>query len=189
VRLFVASEVPTDLRERLRRMQVGFRSNALRIRWVRVEGIHLTFKFLGEAEPERVAAIVEALSVAARPCAPFLLSAGGLGVFPERGDPRVLWVGVGGDLPEAARLQQRIEGQLETLGFPRERRPFSPHLTLGRVRGKPAAGWKSDLERLAETGAPGSLPVSECVLFESRLDASGAIHSALARVPFSGSRG
>jgi RNA 2',3'-cyclic 3'-phosphodiesterase len=189
VRLFVACGIPPELRGRLQRLQTDLRSIALEIRWVRIEGIHLTFKFLGEVEPERVASIEEALRIAAGPCPPFTLAAGGVGVFPERGEPKVLWVGIGGDLTEAARLQQSIETQLHPLGFAPEKRPFTPHLTLGRIKGKRGGGWRVDLERHGGEGSLGSFEVGECALIESRLDGSGATYSTLGRFPLSGARG
>ena len=130
-----------------------------------------------------------ALRIAAGACVPFTVAVGGVGVFPGRGDPRVLWVGIGGDLPEAARLQQSIERQLLPLGFAPENRPFTPHLTLGRVKGKRGAGWRVDLERHEGEGSLGSFEVEECALVESRLDGSGATYSTLGRFPLSGARG
>jgi 2'-5' RNA ligase len=104
------------------------------VRWVQPSGIHLTVKFLGNVEPTLVNLIADAMGRAAAGSSPFRLRLSGLGMFPSDRAPRVLWAGVGGDLEALEALQGRIEAEMAALSFPPERRPFSPHLTLGRVR-------------------------------------------------------
>jgi 2'-5' RNA ligase len=180
VRLFVAADLPEDLRRRLAAIQAELRDITLPVRWVRPEGIHLTFKFLGQVQGERVAEIGRALEGAGRGVAPFRVHASGIGTFPERGNPRVLWVGVGGDLEAAAQLRDAIERALGTIGFPPEGRDFRPHLTLGRVRGQAKGEWRPALERAARQ-AEGAFEVQDYVLFESRHDRSGAVYLPMRR--------
>ncbi len=188
MRLFVAVDLPEDLRARLGGLQDELRPIPLPVRWVRPQGIHLTLKFLGEVAQERAPAIGEALRAVAGEHAPFTLSVAGVGVFPELGAPRVIWVGLGGDLPAAGRLQDAIDAALLRLGFAREKRPFRPHLTLGRVKGAGRGDWRPLLRRHAEASL-GSFEAPECVLFESKLDSAGASYSPIGRFPLSASGG
>lgn len=182
MRLFVAADLPENVRRRLSDIQDELRDLPLPVRWVRPEGIHLTFKFLGAVEGGRAAEIGRALHAAGRSVAPFRLEASGIGTFPERGNPRVLWVGVGGDLTAATQLRDAIDRSLEAIGFPVEGREFLPHLTLGRVRGRAKGEWRPALERAARRAA-GALEVDDYVLFESRHDRSGAVYLPLQRFP------
>ena len=182
MRLFVAADLPAGVRARLAEIQERLRRAALPVRWVRPEGIHLTFRFLGEVPATRRTEIEGALRGPARDGAPFRLQAAGLGLFPESGAPRVLWIGVGGDLEPVGALQRAIEAAIEPLGFAPEKRPFHPHLTLGRVKGPGRGDWRNDLRGLS-SGDAGGFEVREYVLFESRLGPEGAVYAALARFP------
>lgn len=182
MRLFVAAPLPDDLRRSLARIQATLETAPLPVRWVRPEGIHLTFKFLGEVEPSRLGEIEGVLHGAGGGIPPFRLRAAGAGAFPARGQPRVIWIGVEGEIETARRLHEALERALGSVGFPGENRPFHPHLTLGRVRGEARGDWRPALERAAGEGA-GEFAVGEYALFESRLDARGATYTALARFP------
>jgi 2'-5' RNA ligase len=185
VRLFVAADLPEDLRRRLASIQHELRDIPLPVRWVRPEGIHLTFKFLGAVQEGRVAEIGRALEGAGRGVGPFRLQTDGIGTFPERGNPRVLWVGIAGDVAAALRLQAAIERALAAIGLPSEDRPFRPHLTLGRVRGQAKGEWRPALAEASERTA-GVLDVQDYVLFESRHDRSGAVYLPLQRYRLAG---
>ena len=183
MRLFVAADLPADLRARLATLQRDLRVLRSEVRWVGPEGIHLTFAFLGEVAADRMTAVQEALAAAAGEApAPFRLRAAGVGVFPVRGPLRVVWVGIGGDRAAAARLEQVLAQHLASCGFVREEREFSPHLTLGRVRQERGRGDRSLLERHRSVDL-GEFPVDEIILFESRLGPQGARYEALARYP------
>lgn len=180
MRLFVAADLPAGVRARLAEIQDSLRPVALPVRWVRPDGIHLTLKFLGEVPAGRRTELEGALRGPARGAAPFRLQAAGLGLFPERGAPRVLWIGVRGDLERAVALQRSIEAALHPLGFEPEDRAFRPHLTLGRVRGPGRGDWRDALERSSGADA-GGFEVREYILFESRLGPDGAAYTPLAR--------
>ena len=104
------------------------------VRWVDPKGIHLTLKFLGNIDAGLVEKVLDSMIQSARSSAPFSLELSGLGVFPGRRAPRVLWAGIGGDLDALGSLQRELEIILAAQGFQREERGFNPHLTIGRVR-------------------------------------------------------
>jgi 2'-5' RNA ligase len=186
VRLFIAADLHPEVRGRLRAIQEELRPVPLPVRWVRPEGIHLTFKFLGEVPPAGRGAIETALKSAADGGPrPFALEAAGVGTFPETGPPRVIWIGVRGSVEEAAKARRGIDAALEEIGYPPEQRDFRPHLTLGRVKGPGRGDWKGFLAGFAEAPA-GGFEVRTIVLFESRLDSGGATYLPLAAFPLAG---
>ena len=181
MRLFVAATVPEVVRERMGTIRRQLEGTVSQVRWVRPEGIHLTLRFLGEVQPEDAAAIETALAPAGRAVAPFRLCAAGVGVFPQSGRPRVLWVGLSGAVADAERLAGAVDEALEGLGFTRDPRPFRAHVTLGRFK-EGRGGIREELEKYAEFEA-GWFDVRDFALFESRLGPKGASYSVLARFP------
>lgn len=171
-----AAELGASLRQRVTRL-----APHARLAWVAPDRMHLTVRFLGEVDPGRVPAIAAAL---ADPFAipAFVLSLGLPGVFPARGAPRVVWVGVDEGRTALVAVEQEMSGRLERAGIAREERPFSPHLTLARVR-EPGGLRAADL--LAGVGAPrgGRGIVDAITLFESRLSPQGPTYTALQRTP------
>lgn len=142
--------------------------------------LHLTLKFLGDVEESRVAAAAAALGEAARGARAFATSWRGLGVFPARGAPRVVWAGCDAGAAELRALADRVDEVFATAGFPREARAFRPHLTLARVRGPGAArDLASRVSRESETTFGGE-EVRTLVLFRSVLGPDGAHHGRLA---------
>lgn len=189
LRLFVACELPPEMKAALASLQEALRKKgAPRLRWVRPDGIHLTLKFLGAVPQDKVAAICEALAPTVQGIPPLALSLAEVGTFGDRRGPRVLWVSMQGDLEPLARLQQRIEKALEPLGFPPERRAFSPHLTLARVPDAMGSGERQPLRELAKaTPAPTApaVTIRELSLMRSILGPGGAVYERLAAFPLS----
>ncbi len=182
MRLFVAAEVPGDVRDRLAECRERLRDVPLPLRWTRPEGIHLTFFFLGETPEARVAATADAIGMVAASSAPFQLEAHGVHAFPGHGRPRVLVFGLRGDLDPAARLKTGLDGVLKQLGFTPDDRPFRPHLTLARVKEGRAGDWKTPLAR--ETEAEGGwFEVRRLILYESRLGPGGSQYRAVREFP------
>lgn len=136
IRTFIAVPLPEEIRQLLAAVIDTLRVAAPEIKWVKPETIHLTLKFLGGLTPAELQAVCQALDrVFGQPHHPFSLTAGGVGAFPDFKRPRVLWVGVQGDSLDRLRaLQAEIEDALHRRGFDKEERPFSPHLTLGRIK-------------------------------------------------------
>lgn len=167
-RLFVAIDLPEEIKASLSQLS-GAVPGA---RWVAPSEIHLTLRFIGDVDPQRVEKIKKEL--AAIQFGSFPLRVAGVGHFPARGYPRVLWVGLE-PRPELMSLQQRIERALQQAGVPPEERPFSPHITLARLKEtQPAAvaGFES-LHRALEYPP---FQAREYVLYFSVLTPKGAIH-------------
>jgi 2'-5' RNA ligase len=184
LRLFVACELPSEMKAALASLQEALRKKgAPRLRWVRSEGIHLTLKFLGAVPQEKVAAIREALAPTVQGIPSLALSLAEVGTFGDRRGPRVVWVGTQGDLEPLARLQQRVEKALEPLGFPPERRAFSPHLTLARVPDSMGSSERHTLKELAKAIEVPSAPavtIGELSLMRSILGPGGAVYERVA---------
>ena len=189
LRLFVACELPAEMKAALSSLQEALRKKgAPRVRWVRPEGIHLTLKFLGAVPQDKVAAICEALAPTVQGIPPLALSLAEVGTFGDRRGPRVIWVGMQGDLEPLARLQQRIEKALEPLGFPPERRAFSPHLTVARVPDSMGSGERHTLGELTKTTPLPTAPavtIRELSLMRSILGPGGAVYERVVAFPLS----
>lgn len=149
------------------------------VRWVPPENLHLTLKFLGDTPKDKITELQEALQKAVSQQRKFALKAVGVGCFPNVKRPRVVWVGLEGDVVELKTLVEQIENAIAPLGFPTEKRPFSPHLTIGRVKevedrqiGQILAAFKA-----GEIAAWANGKVS---LMQSILQSSGAEHTILA---------
>lgn len=184
IRAFIAIELPDQAKSDLSQILGKIRPGQERsVKWVDPASIHLTLKFLGNIPAEKVVNIARAIGEAAAEARPFTLGLQGLGAFPNLRSPRVVWVGVGGDVRLIVHLQRRIEQALIHLGFPTERREFSPHLTLGRVRDQATSQERRSLgESIESTGLQRSppFPVDEVCLVRSTLTSAGAIYDRLA---------
>ncbi len=187
LRLFVAVELPPEARAALRRMVEPVRSAGVgSLRWVDVEGIHLTLKFLGDVAPQRVPGLGEALTTAAQRHAPFTLHLAEGGVFPNAQAPRVVWVSMQGDREALAALQEEVDRTLADQGFPSETRAFVPHLTVARVQGRLSADERARLADALERVRPAAepvIPVGAVSLMRSTLLTSGALHERLLLAP------
>ena len=186
LRLFVAIDLPEDVRESLGRLQTDLRRHDLSgLRWTRPEGVHLTLKFLGETPATSLAAIEGALARAVRGVPSFRLALGAPGTFGNRRGPRVLWVDVEGELQPLQQLQAAVERELAAAGFAPEERGFSPHLTLARVPQPPRPGLAERVARALEAvAAPrGEFEATELVLMRSSLQPGGAVYSRVAAFP------
>jgi 2'-5' RNA ligase len=189
LRLFVACELPSEMKNGLARLQDTLRAQgAPQVRWVRPEGVHLTLKFLGEVSEDRVAALREALAPTVEGIPPLTLALGEVGTFGGRRGVRVLWVGIAGDLEHLSRLQGRVESALDPLGFPPEGRAFSPHLTLARVPDHVGGDERRRFKDLtASLEVPSAPPVTirEMSLMRSILGPGGAVYQRVAAFPLS----
>lgn len=182
MRAFIAISLPDSVLQEIAEAQERLRGSGLNIRWVRKEGIHLTLKFLGEIDWGDVERIHSAMDLSSKAFSPLTLRGDGIGVFPDLKRPRVVWVGVSGDVQAAQALQGDLEFRLDNIGFPKENRPFKCHLTMGRVKGR------LDHDKLiaALEGLKGFQTVpftaESVILFQSDLRPQGAIYSRLAEV-------
>ena len=186
LRLFVAIELTETARQYILKLMDALREKRIqRLRWVNAEGIHLTLKFLGSVSEQLLASIVEAMEQAAEGISSFSLRLQGTGAFPDLGSPRVLWLGVQGELEPLLRLQERLEERLAAKGFPKESRAFSPHLTLARVRERLSSSERQQLATAMDSvqGMAGvDLPVRWLSLIESTLTRQGAVYTRRAQI-------
>jgi 2'-5' RNA ligase len=185
VRLFVAVELSQDIKRVLARAQGSLAEFGRMVRWARYEQMHLTLKFLGEVADDRVEQVCSSIESAALGSSPFQLGTRRAGCFPPGGKARVVWVGLAEESGELMDCQRRIEEALEQVGFPRERRPFSPHLTLGRVKDDKSGG------RLRDAVAALAIPevrqtVDSVVLVKSDLLPQGARYTQVGGWPLGG---
>ncbi|MFQ5946030.1 MAG: RNA 2',3'-cyclic phosphodiesterase [Anaerolineae bacterium] len=180
----MAIELSPELKQTLSSIQEALRAQLHdgSVGWVRPEGVHLTLKFLGEVARDRIPEIGLEIEAAARDADRFKVFLQDLGGFPSVRSPRVVWVGVREPTGTLAQIQKRIETELESAGFPRENRPFSPHLTIGRVRGQ-ATEPRRRLGRVLEASAlapEGEMEIEKISLMRSQLHPSGARYTQLA---------
>jgi 2'-5' RNA ligase len=183
IRSFIAIELPGELVSRFAEVLREFRRTEADVKWIRPEAIHLTLKFLGSIRPEAVEKISRALAPVVASREPFEVGVQGVGCFPSLRNPRVVWVGVDRGKDCLVSLQQEVEEKMAGLSFPAEDRPFTPHLTLGRVR---SSRGKADLSRAVESRKGlewGKFQAREVILFRSELKPSGAVYSKLKEFP------
>jgi 2'-5' RNA ligase len=188
MRAFIAVHIPLEVKQKLQR-EIDVLWDLIRgdiIRWVKPAGIHLTLKFLGEITEGQVGEIQQVLQQDLALLPSLTISVGGFGCFPNPHRPRVLWVGIVGNNRPLLTVQSVIDQKLHSLGFDRERRPFHPHLTLGRVRRNLSL---ADLDLLQdvldsyEIGQIGQFEVRKISLIRSILKPTGAEYSILGEYP------
>lgn len=181
MRAFIAIDLPEAIRTELGRWQHTFGSVCPDARWTNPEGIHLTLKFLGEISSEQVQLVTTSLAgLGAMETIP--VEVRGFGFFPDARRPRVFWAGV--KAPDAlATMAARVEEAMEKLGFPREHRDYSPHLTLARFKEpRPQPALVTGVEKQPDKSS-GSFEASEFYLYESLLSPRGAKYRQVARFP------
>lgn len=185
-RLFVACEVPPEVKEAIAGVIERIRQRSGNaVRWVRPEGVHVTLKFLGEVPQRKLPAIKLALQEAATRHHPFNLEFSNIGSFGGREGLRIMWVGIAGDILRLEALTRDVNLALSVVGFEPERRPFRPHLTLGRVRDEVSTRQRAELEvEVHKTEVPQcSWRTSEVSLMRSRLGPGGAQYDVIATFP------
>ncbi len=179
MRAFVAVEIPDEIRRRIADLIQALQSAAPQVRWARAEGLHITLKFLGEISEQQVEEIKTQL-MSVQSATPLHLQIQGAGYFPNERSPRVVWLGVesGAALPE---LASQVEKRLATLGMAEEDRPFSAHLTVGRLRRPGKLDALREELRKREPLLLGSFTTDEFFLYESKLSPRRAIYRQVAR--------
>lgn len=176
IRTFICIEIPQSIKERINRLQEILRQLDAQISWTKPSNIHLTLKFLGGIEASRIERVKKALERAASAIGPFEVEIGGSGCFPSAQSPRVLWVGFS-NVPEALQhLNSNIEDELAREGFEREKRKFSPHLTIGRIRAPHNSARVT--EALIASGFESEAFIArEVILMRSDLKPTGSIYT------------
>ena len=188
LRAFIAIEIPAGIKKALALQTASLQAEAGRaVRWVATENIHLTLKFLGELSPTNVGLLSQAIQFECNQQAPFEISVSGLGSFPNLHRPRVIWAGLQAP-SDLGRLQHRIELAAAGLGYSVEDKPFSAHLTIGRVREGVAPDEMKSLQAAlsgAQAGEFGRFTARTVTLFKSELQPAGPLYTALFSAQFS----
>jgi 2'-5' RNA ligase len=183
IRSFIAIELPVELKQALAQLQQKLKlAGAPLVRWVDPGNIHLTLKFLGDIDVGITGRITSAIEEAVQDIHPFFIEASGLGVFPNMNRIQIIWVGLHGDMEKLGRLQKSIEANLKPLGFPVENRPFTPHLTLARVRDYTRPEERDNLGKIiSATNFEGKykINVNALHLIKSQLTREGPIYSKI----------
>lgn len=188
LRTFIALEIPAEIQNTLQTLIN--KSQLTRIngfRPVRPEMIHLTVKFLGDTTPQQLESIQDVLSEISRTVLPFEIQVKGLGAFPSWDNPRTIWAGLS-DPSALEGLSKRIDDSMRTIGFPVEKRGFSPHLTLARtMEGGDRRIMRKTLDPLRQNSeiSFGFFKANHLVLFESKLQPGGSIYFPISIHPFS----
>jgi 2'-5' RNA ligase len=189
VRLFTAVELGDEVQEvagalvgNLRRRAEEIAPRA-RVTWVAQNRLHLTLRFIGEVDDRQGEQVIAVLR---QPIdeSPFTVRWEGLGAFPAKGPPRVLWVGIGHGADQLIRIESIVSGRLQSLGIPREERPYNPHLTLARVR--EAGGLRASKLFESQLARLGESQVEAITLFQSKLSPKGPTYVVLERTSLRG---
>lgn len=187
MRLFIAVNFPDDLLNKIEQIMSFFKKKTppAALKWVQTEHMHLTLKFIGEVEENKVGLIKEILIKSVKRQLPFDIEVGELGMYPHKNNPRVIWLGITGGEP-LIDMQKMLDQKLASLDIKREGRPFSPHLTIARVRrdADPSA-----VRLIGETLSQftveplGAVTIDRVQLYQSDLKPSGPIYTTLFSVP------
>ena len=183
LRLFWAVNLTGELRERIVSFSREMAVPGLKANWVAVENLHLTLVFLGDTDPALAGPMVAAVEKNIRGMDPFALSFGNPGFFPAAGSPRVLWLGIREGVDKLKLLQRKLQSALITVGFVPESRPFSPHLTLARIKSESGTeALKVRIKDMAHRTIEGSMQVGPVELMQSRLRPGGPVYISLAGI-------
>jgi len=180
LRTFVAVSVADALKEAVADLIDSLKTAGADVKWVKPENLHLTLKFLGDVDEARVDEIARAISIGSEGTESFDISLAGVGAFPSVRRPKVVWVGVDRGKDFLVSLSERVEDRLALLGFEKEKRKFSPHLTIGRLRRE---GRPGDLpNRLAVQFDGGECRIDRVRLMKSTLTPQGPTYEELRQI-------
>ena len=185
-RLFIALELPASVRRSVKDHIDRLRQEVpdVRASWTREENLHLTLKFVGDTPVTKVEALSAAAQRAANEVSAFEVSIGGCGAFPSHGQPRVLWIGINDASGELSNYFRALEDQCAIVGFPREERPFHPHLTIARLRQPHGSRRLVEIHKQAGF-EPVPVNVRDVCLIKSELRNEGSRYTVISRHGFS----
>lgn len=176
-RIFIAVDVSEEARRRVSNYIENLRREfpKIRVGWEKAEKLHLTLKFFGDCGEKQVGEIEKIIEQISSGISNFKLQISETGVFPDKRNPRVLWIDVKDETGNLAKINDLLEAECEKIGFQRERRKYVPHLTIGRVR-EPNRARELAKKHLANEFEPVEFAVSEIVIYESQLKPTGAVY-------------
>ncbi len=173
MRAFIAVGISSEVREKIAQIEAEFRKGDMDVKWVEPGNVHITLKFLGEVSEQNLSGVIEKTRLAVAGISNFRVHLSGLGSFPNLKSPRVVWIGVSEGKQELKNLSERVEENLSYLGFAKEKREFSAHLTIGRVRSpKGTRELVKKIEEL-ENSDVGEFSVDKVLVMESQLSSKG----------------
>ena len=181
MRNFIAVELTEELKKKIEEVQISLKKINANVGWVKPGNVHATLKFLGEIPEDKIEKVFEATKKALEGIKGFKLSLKDLGCFPNFRRPRVIWIGVEKGKEELALMQKKIEAEMERIGFPKEDREFSPHLTIGRVKSPQNIEKLSELIKITNFQTE-EIEVKEVVVMKSQLHPAGAIYTPLKKI-------
>jgi len=188
-RVFAAIPLPSPVHHRIAEAIAFLQRRGWRAKWVDPYNSHITVKFYGNVPVAQLPALQDALAASSQASQPFTLQVAGAGIFPSLRQPRVIWLGLIGDLAPLTVLHERVEAASVALGYQAEHRPFQPHITLARLRPDDTIPPRGIEAALHELGAlpPVVLPVTTLTLYRSVLRPSGPVYTELYQFPLGGS--
>jgi 2'-5' RNA ligase len=185
MRIFISVDLPATIKAEVSAFQEAFKETRASIKWARPESLHLTLKFLGEIDKARLSEIKDVVSTLTGRHRRMTLSLNGIGVFPNLSNPRIFWVGLGGETEKFASLAEEIDLGISALGFPREDRSYNPHLTIGRF--KSPHGASELISQARQYPLPElTFSISEVNIMRSILNPQAAVYTSLFSGPLRG---
>jgi len=184
IRSFLAFELPVEIREQIRIISKELKKTALPVRWVKADNIHLTILFLGSVDEDTTGDIEEKVNVVVKGFSAFKIRLDAVGVFPHWRRPRVIWIGLDGDIGGLSNLRDELQEELKALGFVPEKRPFRAHLTLGRFKGPidRDENMKWIIDRYSDINSD-LYQLNELILYKSDLKPDGPVYTKMATWP------
>lgn len=181
MRTFIAVELTEEFKKKIEEVQIPLKRLGADVSWVKPGNVHAILKFLGEVTGDKIERVYEGTKKALEGIKGFKLSLKDLGCFPSIKRPRVVWIGVEKGKEELALMAKKIEQEMENIGYPKENREFSPHLTIGRVKSP------KNIERLAEqikttNFQTEEIEIKEVMVMRSQLNPAGAIYTPLKKI-------
>ena len=186
VRTFIAIKLSPEIISKISGVQEELKRTDAKVKWVKPKNIHLTLKFLGHITSEELEKVKIAIRETLKPFRPFGISISGLGAFPKIEYPRIIWLGVDEGKEELKRMASNLEERLAQIGFAKEKREFSPHLTLGRVKSQKEKGGLTEALTNTEASHLGSMRVTKLSIVKSELKPQGPIYTSLEEISLSG---
>lgn len=179
IRAFIAVQIPGEIKQRFGEIQRTLERSRADVRWAKPGNTHLTLQFLGNTPVDKIEEIESALSRVGASHRGFGISIGGLGAFPNERRPRVLWIGVSQGADSLAALQSSVSREMKKLGFKPEKRGYSPHITLGRVKSPKNVEKLMHLLEAERRFHAGTFHATEIHLIRSVLSSEGPTYSTL----------
>lgn len=186
IRTFIASALPVETIDFATGLQNRLKQGGLSLKWVKPDNMHLTLKFLGDITPGQSCTVLEAMQIVGERHASLALTVQGMGVFPGIRKPRVLWIGLGGEIDQLGQLHTQLEDTLAESGFKKENRRFNAHLTIARISKPLDSGHLLDILQAEGRYSPIPFAMRELVLFKSDLRPQGAVYTPLGTVALKG---